>query len=102
MSLERMQLRLLQLLDNIHLALDGSLLEQDFEVGSIPYRQVSVFNDDQSQVMKGAFARCFESIKARDTCLQTRAAFDQKSERLQVLLSALAVSVVFVLVDRKE
>ena len=46
-SLQRMQFRLLQLLDHAHVALHGSSLEQAFEVRSIAYEQVSVLDDYQ-------------------------------------------------------
>ena len=47
-SLQRMELRLFQLLDDAHITRQGSLLEQALEVGSIPYIEVAMFDYDQS------------------------------------------------------
>jgi hypothetical protein len=47
-SLQRMELRFFQLLDDAHITRQGSLLEQAFEVGPIPYVEGSMFDYDQS------------------------------------------------------
>ena len=47
-SLQRMELRLFQLLDDAHITRQGSLLEQALEVGSIPYIEIAMFDYDQS------------------------------------------------------
>ena len=67
LSLQRMQFRLLQLLDHTDVALHSSSFEQAFEIRPVAYDQVSVLDDHQSYIAQGAFSRSFENVETQDT-----------------------------------